>query len=151
MDAQRMDGSRFMDGHFGEVTLHDHLQSQGIDHVSIMGGMAGFCITQNSVAASVHGYQTTIYPDLVVGWTNQKFEKAVWRESSPRQTEAEIKTAMTAMWMNPTEYGYLAHEGPKLLAAQRRIEFRHSGDDAPLSTRHALAVPKTAGRAAPTT
>lgn len=137
MDAQRMDGSKYIDGHFGDVTLHDHLQNQKIGHVSIMGGMAGFCITQNALAASLRGYQTTIYPDLVVGWTNQKFEKAVWRESAPHQTEAEIKTAMTGIWMSPSDYGYDVNDGSKLIAAQRKIEFRHSGDDAPSSARPA--------------
>jgi hypothetical protein len=112
-------GYGFMDAHYGQPTLRDHLKSLGVQQVTIMGATAEYCVIDSAIGAARSGFQSLIFSDLVVGWADRTFSTITWPKTSSHQNEVGSKLA--EIMHDPTMRGFKASD-QKALEAIRSVE-----------------------------
>jgi nicotinamidase-related amidase len=143
-----IDGSINKEDYFGRPTLLEHLKAQGVEHITMAGTMAGFCIANTAINAAMHGFQVTIFSDLVVGWEDKTYRKAVWDPNSPEDRVKEITDRLDEIIRDPESAGFKESDRAALIEARKRIEIRTSSDflesPRPKATAAPLPDPKPA-------
>jgi nicotinamidase-related amidase len=110
LEGQRVDQKKFHEKiingtldkntYFGRPTLDGHFKTLGIDHITVMGERAGFCITDTALSAAMRGIDATVISDRVIGWEHKTYRKAVWHPESPDYHEKEITVALDEVIRN---------------------------------------------------
>jgi hypothetical protein len=117
-----VDGSIKKEDFFGRPTLDDHLKTLGVDQITIMGGMAGFCITGTALSAALHGLDVTIISDRVLGWEDKNYKQVVWHPNLSDFHKREINDALDEVIRNPELRGFQTSDRQALIEAKSRIK-----------------------------
>lgn len=118
---------------FGEVTFAQHLKKLGVEHVTIMGSMAEFCITDNALGAVLRGEgikSATILSDRVIGWNDDSYTQPVWHKDNLEAHEASIKAVLEKVRQDPSSRGFSGEGIEKKIdtAIDHRISMCRSAD-----------------------
>lgn len=120
LTRQRFDGRDYAEAHFGPLGLGDYMQGCGVRHVTIMGGMTSYCITDNALENALRGYRVTVFPELI---TSRDTE---WH-SAPSHAATEgrkLAATLEEIVRDPAGRGYHAGDAQSLRDAAARIEQR---------------------------
>lgn len=104
---------------FGDVTFKQHLQNLGVQHVTIMGAMAEFCITDNALGAVLRGegiQSATILSDRVIGWNDASCTQPVWHKDNPKAHENSIKATLEKVRQDPAARGFSGENAAEKVA-----------------------------------
>jgi len=115
-------GTRNKSDYFGRPTFDEHLKALGVNQVTIMGGMAGFCITGTALSAALHGLDVTIISDRVLGWEDKNYKQVVWHPNSPDYHKQEINDALDEIIRNPESRGFQTSDRQALTEARSQIK-----------------------------
>ena len=118
--GQRRDGHKYDEAHYGLPTLLQHMQALGARQVSIMGGIAEYCITDNALGAAFNGLAVTILPELIAADRDED-----WRPTPEhaRTQQKNIEAALDRAVIDPQSRGYKASDAPALKQAREAIGF----------------------------
>ena len=103
--GQRQDGANYKEAKWGTVGLGDVLESMGAQHVTLMGSVAQYCITDTALDAARRGLGVTVLTDTVSGWNDKSVLDKVVMPGDPKVTAKQVVSTLDEIRADPEKRG----------------------------------------------
>ena len=103
--GQRKDGVNYREAKWGTITLGDLLEAKGARHVTLMGAVAQYCITDTAIDAARRGLDVTVLTNTVAGWHDKAILDRIEVPADPKVTAKQIVSTLNEVRADPENRG----------------------------------------------